>query len=112
MKVLEKFGIKRIPPIAYPFLLPLVIPAVAVYGLYLAGAWLLGFKRCDKCRKLRGITVDIEKRYEPYGFGHIHTTTECSVCKQKEKEERESQKLAYQRYIRSERSKRRTSVFD
>ncbi|MEC3420663.1 hypothetical protein P4159_05660 [Bacillus thuringiensis] len=63
---------KRMPPILYPFYIPLLV----VFGFAYIIGWLLGFFQCEKCKKVYWIT---EEKHEITVY-RFETETVCSTC--------------------------------
>lgn len=77
-KILNKIGLKRMPPILVPIGIPFIIVALIGVLLFMLFYWLLGFWSCHKCNRTYWVIHDrkaTNKTSDEFWKEHV-----CDAC--------------------------------
>jgi hypothetical protein len=82
MKFLKnKLGIKRFPPIMFPFIIPIYVLFGLFYTILFLIMWLFGFWRCRNCKKIKNIKDSKYYKQEIFIDGYTLTNPICPDCR-------------------------------
>lgn len=86
---LNLVGLKRLPPILFPLVIPIFLSLFMIYYLFVfmkflfrIFLWAVGFWKCDKCKRNQWIIHD-KNRYEYEKEGdkdHLYYGVSCTSC--------------------------------